>query len=89
VLRTHPQLVHMDVASGAHAPFGSRFYDPYSGRNSRVIVRLPFEHIGATGAYGHPELGTADKGEVLFQVAVDEVVACVREVATWETVAPS
>jgi creatinine amidohydrolase/Fe(II)-dependent formamide hydrolase-like protein len=67
----------------------SLFYSPYSGRNSRVIIRRPFEHISITGAYGHPELATADKGEALFRVAVSEVVACVREVATWQAVGPS
>ena len=89
VLRLRPHLVRMEVARGAHEPLGSVFYSPYSGRESRVIVRRPFEQTTITGAYGHPELATADKGEALFQVAVGEVVSCIREVAAWPALKPS
>ncbi len=35
------------------------------------------------GAFGHPETGTAEKGEALFEAAAGEVVSFVREFADW------
>jgi creatinine amidohydrolase/Fe(II)-dependent formamide hydrolase-like protein len=78
----------VEAARGADLPFESAFYVPTSGRASRVTVPRPFEHVSLTGAYGHPELATADKGEALLQTAVAEIVACVREIAGWETFSP-
>jgi len=88
MLGLRPELVRREAARGANFPFRSAFYSPYSSRSSRVTVRRPFEHLSVTGAYGHPELGTTEKGEALFTVAVNEVVACVQEIATWETIDP-
>jgi creatinine amidohydrolase len=88
VLRLCPELVDMRAARGTYVPFESAFYVPTSSRASRVTVPRPFEHVSVTGAYGHPERATADKGELLFQTAVAEIVACVREIATWETFVP-
>jgi creatinine amidohydrolase len=88
MLYLHPEWVNLEAARGASASFASDFYDPYSGRASYVTIRRPFEHISVTGAYGHPELATAEKGEALFAVAVDQVVACVREIASWPALAP-
>jgi creatinine amidohydrolase len=89
ILYLAPELVRLDRAVGAHAPFDSGFYNPYSGRGSRVTVRRSFEQVSRTGAYGHPELASAEKGERLFEIAVREVVACVRDVATWDRIEPS
>jgi creatinine amidohydrolase len=83
ILHLRPELVRIDEARGAHTPFPSRFYSRDSGHPSRVTVRRPFEHLSATGALGHPETATASKGEALFAVAVEQVVACVREIAAW------
>jgi creatinine amidohydrolase len=82
ILYLRPELVRLDAARGAHTPFPSRFY-------SRVTVRRPFEHTTATGALGHPERATSEKGENLFQVAVEQVVACVREIAAWPPLDPA
>jgi creatinine amidohydrolase len=88
ILSLQPELVDLDAAEGAIYPLESAFYSPDSRRASRVTVLRPFEHISVTGGYGHPELATAEKGEALFDAVVDEVVACVREVASWETLTP-
>ena len=88
MLRLCPELVDLEAARGANISFESAFYCPDSSRSSRVTVSRPFEHISATGAYGHPELATVEKGGALFTVAVREVVACVREIAGWEPFAP-
>ena len=89
ILYLRPELVRLDAARGAHKPFPSQFYSQDSSRPSRVTVRRPFEHISETGALGHPEQATASKGKTLFEVAVEQVVACVREIATWPALEPS
>jgi len=88
MLHLRPELVDMEAARGADVGFESAFYVPESSRNSRVIVRRPFDQISVTGAYGHPERGTAAKGATLFDVVVEQVVACVREVASWKMFDP-
>jgi creatinine amidohydrolase len=88
ILSLRPELVRLEAARGAHTPFPSTFYSQDSSRPSRVTVQRPFEHKSVTGALGHPELGTAEKGEILLQVAVDQVVACIREIAAWPPAEP-
>lgn len=88
ILRLRPELVRLDLARGANFDIGSAFYCPDSSRGSRVSVARPFEHITRTGALGHPELSTAEKGEALFAVVVNEIVALVREMARWQTFEP-
>jgi creatinine amidohydrolase len=88
ILYLRPELVRLEEARGAHKPFPSQFYSQDSSRPSRVTVRRPFEHISETGALGHPELATAEKGKALFEVAIEQVVTCVREVATWQALEP-
>jgi creatinine amidohydrolase/Fe(II)-dependent formamide hydrolase-like protein len=88
MLSLRPEWVDLEAARGANVRFESAFYCPDSSRASRVTVSRPFEHISTSGAYGHPELATAQKGEALFAVAVREVVACVREIAAWDAPIP-
>ena len=83
ILKIHPELTHMDKARGAHFPFDSKFYTPdYSGP-SRVSVARTFEQYTQTGALGHPEISTPEKGEAILQAATREVIAFVREFAKW------
>jgi creatinine amidohydrolase len=86
VLRLRPEIVHMDQAVGANIPFDSAFYCPDFARASRVDVPRPFELLSLSGAFGHPERSTAERGEALFAAAAAEVVAFVREFATWPVV---
>lgn len=88
ILRLRPELVRMDVACGAVIPFESAFYCPDFSRPSRVDVPRAFDQLSVTGAFGHPEIATAEKGEALFGAAVEQVVAFVREFATWEEFEP-
>jgi creatinine amidohydrolase len=83
ILSLRPELVRMDAARGASTPAPSDVR-----LASRISVVRAFERLSETGALGHPERATVEKGQVLFDVAVKEVVACVREVATWEPFAP-
>jgi creatinine amidohydrolase len=88
ILYLRPELVRLAAARGAHTPFPSQFHSQDSSRPSRVTMRRPFEHLSQTGALGHPELGTPEKGQALLAVAVEQVVACIREIASWPPVEP-
>ena len=88
VLRMRPELVDLDAARGTKSDFDSVFYSPDASRPSRVASPRPFAHITVHGGFGHPELATAEKGEALLDVAVEQVVACVREVAAWPALEP-
>jgi creatinine amidohydrolase/Fe(II)-dependent formamide hydrolase-like protein len=88
LLCLRPELVDLEAAQGAHAPFASAFYSPYSSRASRVAVSQPFERVSVSGAYGHPELASAEKGAALFNAVVAEIVACIREIAAWPALEP-
>jgi creatinine amidohydrolase len=89
MLRLRPELVDMAAARGAGIDFESAFYTPDSSRASRVSIVRPFDQISATGAYGHPEVATPDKGEDILAAAAGELVAFLREVATWEEIEPA
>ena len=88
VLRVRPELVRPEAARGANIPFDSAFYCPDFTRPSRVDVPRGFEQLSVTGAFGHPEIATTEKGEALLATATREVVAFVREFATWPAITP-
>ncbi|HET6384294.1 MAG TPA: creatininase family protein [Armatimonadota bacterium] len=88
VLRLRPELVKPEAARGANIPFESAFYCPDFNMPSRVAVPRAFDQLSRTGAFGHPEIGTAEKGELLISAAVAEVVAFVREFAAWKSFKP-
>jgi creatinine amidohydrolase len=90
ILRIRPELVKMEAARGANIPsFKSAFWSADSSGPSRVSVARTLDQVSRTGALGHPELATAEKGEELFTIAVREVVALIRELATWEDPGPA
>jgi len=88
LLRIRPDLVEMSEARGASIPFESDFYCPDFSRPSRVDVPRAFDMLSETGAFGHPEIATEEKGEALFAAAAGEVVKFVREFARWPIIQP-
>lgn len=88
VLRLRPELVRPELAKGATIPFESAFYCPDESGPSRVDVSRAFDQITASGAMGHPENATVEKGEALLATAAGEVVAFVREFAQWKVFPP-
>jgi creatinine amidohydrolase len=88
ILSLRPELVKREAIRGATIPFESAFYYPDYSRPSRVDVPRAFEQLSATGAIGYPEMATPEKGEEVLAAAVDEVVAFVREFASWPTLNP-
>jgi creatinine amidohydrolase len=85
VLYLRPDLVQLDAARGRTEPFSSQFY---ALRGSRVTVQRSFDHVSETGAMGHPEAATPEKGKALIQLGVEQVVACIREIASWPPIEP-
>jgi creatinine amidohydrolase len=88
ILSLRPELVRMDEATGVNTDFPSCFYVPDFSRPSRVDVPRGFEQVSVTGAFGHPEIATAEKGEALYRTVVREVVQFIREFATWPALEP-
>jgi len=88
LLALRPDLVEMAEARGASIDFESDFYCPDFSRPSRVDVPRAFDMLSETGAFGHPEIATTEKGQALFAAAVGEVVAFVREFAFWPIIQP-
>jgi creatinine amidohydrolase len=88
ILRLRPELVRLEDARGTRIPFESAFYTPDFSRPSRVEVSRAFDHLSRAGAFGHPEEATQEKGERILAAAVAEVVAFVREFATWPALEP-
>jgi creatinine amidohydrolase len=83
ILRLRPELVKMNAARGANIPFNSNFWSADSSGASRVAVTRTFEQNSLTGALGHPEKATPEKGEALLAAAVTEVSAFIREFISW------
>jgi creatinine amidohydrolase len=83
ILQLRPELVCLEAACGANIPFDSAFYSPDFSGPSRVDIPRTFDQLSVTGAFGHPEIATAEKGEALFAAAAREVTAFVREFAGW------
>ena len=88
MLTLRRDLVDMAAARGASIPFESAFYCPDMHVGSRVAVYPPIERLSETGSVGHPEVATPEKGEAILTVAVNEVVACVRDIARWPWLEP-
>src|SRR5439155_24968217 len=61
ILRIRPELVDMKAARGASIPFESAFYCPDFVSASRVDLPRAFHQLSRTGAFGHPEIATAEK----------------------------
>ena len=89
ILFLRPELVKMQAARGANIPFDSAFWSADSSGASRVSVARTFAQTTQTGALGHPEKATPQKGGELFDVAAGQVVAFLREFNDWKEYPPA
>ncbi len=89
ILYLRPELVKMAEARGANIDFPSKFWSADSSGHSRVNVARTFKQTTLTGALGHPELATQEKGEKLYAVATLEIAAFIREFASWSEYPPA
>lgn len=86
IMSIRPELVRHDLAKGTNIAFASSFYVPDFSKPSRVAIARTFGQLSETGAFGHPELATAEKGDKLFAAAAGEVVKFVREFRRWPAI---
>jgi creatinine amidohydrolase len=89
ILRIRPELVDMSAATGANIKFESDFYVPDFSAPSRVDVARTFDQLSKTGAFGHPEIASVEKGEALFAAASNEVIKFIREYQSWPLIEPA
>ena len=87
ILAAHPDLVK-DERPAVRTPMlvngtPSRFFTADYSKGDSVSVARTIDQNSPTGAFGWPELASAEKGEVLFDLAARELVALVREFAQW------
>jgi creatinine amidohydrolase len=87
ILAVRPDLVK-DSRPATRYDFNSEFWQPDHFGTSRVFVARTMEQGSKTGAFGHPELASPEKGEALFALAAQEVATFVRELASWPIVEP-
>lgn len=88
ILALCPELVQGDRPA-VRGKGTSTFYSADYSEWGRVEVARAIEQASASGAFGYPELATAEKGEALFETAAAEVVAFVRGFATWNSQIPN
>lgn len=87
ILALHPELVQAQrpaarfsmMVNGQPSRF---FHADYSGWGSVDVARR-IDQNSPTGAFGYPELASAEKGEKLFELAARELVNLVREFKSW------
>lgn len=79
---TRPELV-ADSRPSTRRNFDSPFWCPDFRKGSRVDVFRTLEQSSPSGALGYPERATPEKGEALMALAAREVVALVRDIASW------
>ncbi|MGC4046250.1 MAG: creatininase family protein [Armatimonas sp.] len=87
ILNIRPELVGEDRPA-ARFDFDSDFWQPDGFVGSRVFVARTMEQGSSTGAFGHPELATPEKGEALFALAAREIVTFLREFKAWPVQQP-
>jgi creatinine amidohydrolase len=87
ILVTHPDLVK-DQRPAARFGFDSQFWQPDHFGLSRVFIARTMEQGSKSGAFGLPELATKEKGEELFTIATEEIIAFIRELARWPVATP-
>ena len=81
MLHLHGEKLHMDRVTSSPPLVDSPYYHSQHGGRLNVGKRLTTS--APTGAMGMPHEATAAKGESLLNAIVDEVIACLRDYATW------
>lgn len=61
----------------------SRFFHADYSKSGRVEVARRIDQSSPSGAFGWPELANIEKGERLYKIATEELIAFLREFAMW------
>ena len=81
MLALRPDLVDLPRASEGGPVFRSKWYDAEYGGKVRLFHR--FSRLTSSGSMGQPRDATAEKGQSLIDAITADVVAFVREFASW------
>lgn len=83
MLHLKAELVHADRAATCYPDAGSDYLDTDLFGSRRAGTYLDFRDLSPTGTLGDPTLASAEKGARIFGICADEVLAFVRDFATW------
>lgn len=78
MLHLHPKLVHGELAVDQLPALDSQWT-----KTGKATWFSRFSRRTAAGATGLPTLATAEKGQAIFQAAVDDLVKFIQEFKTW------
>lgn len=81
MLFLHGEIMQMDRVKSSPPLVDSPFF--HSEHGGRVNVAKRMATRTPTGAMGEPQHATPEKGESLLNAIVDEMVACIKDFATW------
>jgi len=85
MLSAKHDLVRMDRAKTQVSSFDNEYLVPSAARSSRVDASTAFHRRSNTGGLGKPEAATAEKGERIIDLVVDEVSEFIKTWLTWQT----
>ena len=82
-LALHPELVNLAAAITCYPTLPSPRQSADLFGTSQVRAYHDFRDLSPSGVLGDPALASADKGEIILRVCVEELVAFVQDFARW------
>ena len=82
-LHLFPELCRPDKVKAVPTKFKTKYYDVDQSIHL-ISLSTPFTAFIPTGAANRPELASAEKGKVLFEGVVEELIAFFSEFRTWK-----
>ena len=86
MLAIRPELVDLAAAKDYKPVLSTPWYSSGDGGKVRLFHR--FHRLTAAGSMGQPSAGSADKGRSMLDALVADVVAFIRDFATWSELPP-
>jgi len=86
MLAIRPELVETELASDTTPVLAGPWFTVAGGGKVRMFRR--FHRLTATGSLGQPTAATSAKGAAMLDAIVEDVVAFVRDFATWPDLPP-
>jgi creatinine amidohydrolase len=87
IMAAHPELVK-DDRPAVHSLMEingqpSKFFTADYSKGDSIGVSKTIDQCSPTGAFGWPDLATVEKGNLLFDLAAQELISLVKEFAQW------
>lgn len=83
VLALRPELVNLDRAREGPMALSNDWVRTEGTTASRVAMFRRFRRLTAAGSMGKPTKATAEKGQRILELTVDELVSLLGEIADW------